>query len=784
MLQAASVALSRVPDAAGRLGAAVVKAMAMIGWLGEKVGLAADLPTLTAAVARHGATQTDVRRTLDALTDASIVVYRKFRSCYLLWEGSDIRLEEVLSRAPSRDLNAAEAALRLNRMEVRQPFVARRHLFETGTLRYFPIRFVAADDLVQELTDPISEGDGRVLVVLGRTNSETEYAEAILANQMSERSPDQRPLITVLPDEGDRLMDLLGELAALDEVGEVEPSFVDDKVAQREVQARKQEIASLLRAELESILGNAPGLVRSRWFVGGKERRVRTTREVTALISEVADEAYSEAPRILNELINRGELSSAAASARRNLLEAMLTRSAEPDLGIEGFPPEKSMYLSLLREHGLHRAESGRFGFHSPSKLARKRGSGAEMYPVWAAWKAAFRGLMGARFALDRAFDIVRRPPFGLKDGVIPVLFVHFYLGHSESLALYENGQFVPSLTPAVMERMLRASKQFELQWLEIGATRSEVLRALGERFQVSAKSEASVPTVLQILRDLAAAITGLPRFAMTTRSLSTPTLKVRETLQAAKEPGPLVFRALPIALGFEPFVEGDAGRDDVEAYVDALYSSMEELEGAYPALLRSLEAQLAKAVSARALRGEDLRDSLAERAARILPLAVGARLKSFLVRAADDTLGREDWIVSLATGLTQKPPIHWSDAERDVFGAELMKVGRMFAEVEALALEAGEVGRVRGGSESRERLVRISVSELGAPTRERVVGIPKTARGHEHLEAELMRVLREHKGELTAEERLASIAAVARALIEEAGSSAHLSFGQGAEEG
>ena len=79
------------------------------------------------------------------------------------------------------------------------------------------------------------------------------------------------------------------------------------------------------------------------------------------MLSDVCDELYPQAPRILNELLNRQVLSSAAAAARQRLIERIFSAADQPCLGIpdDKSPPEKSMYLSVLGAGKVHRLEEG-----------------------------------------------------------------------------------------------------------------------------------------------------------------------------------------------------------------------------------------------------------------------------------------------------------------------------------------------------------------------------------------------------------------------------------------
>ena len=52
-----------------------------------------------------------------------------------------------------------------------RPLVARRHLFETGTLRYFTVRYTDLENFDADLNNPLSDADGLVLYALP-TNEE------------------------------------------------------------------------------------------------------------------------------------------------------------------------------------------------------------------------------------------------------------------------------------------------------------------------------------------------------------------------------------------------------------------------------------------------------------------------------------------------------------------------------------------------------------------------------------------------------------------------------------
>ncbi|MXV76913.1 hypothetical protein F4001_01045, partial [Candidatus Poribacteria bacterium] len=85
--------------------------------------------------------ETEFSEVLLTLQKRSIITYRRHNDIYAIWEGSDVDIEERLSVAESRVNTKAALATDLSRYMPMRPLVARRHLHQTGTLRYFTIRY-------------------------------------------------------------------------------------------------------------------------------------------------------------------------------------------------------------------------------------------------------------------------------------------------------------------------------------------------------------------------------------------------------------------------------------------------------------------------------------------------------------------------------------------------------------------------------------------------------------------------------------------------------------------
>ena len=738
-------AIRRLPPESDATDERVLKVVGLLGMLGEQVGLRASAETVAACFDDDSETQ----RALERLRQHSLVVYRQFRDAFQIWEGSDLDLDDLVLRAEQQLPATASVVAVLQRHAPRTPLVARRHLFETGTLRFFDVHLVEASRLLrdEELNLP-SEGDGLVLLALPTTEQEADDLKTRqgIGGLAIERLGSGRPVVLVVPEASERLSQLARELAASQLVQSSTPELQSDPAARTELTGRIEELVRQVAAEV----GRAFDPRRSAWFTAGEHLDAASWRDASAALSAVCDARYSSAPPIRNELLNRRALSTSAARARRNLLEAMILRGDVEQLGYEGNPPEVSMYRSVLEVHGIHRRRDDAWGFGTPKRALR---------PLWKEIDRFLRDTEAGRRPLTELYTRLRRPPFGLKDGPLPVIVVAALLARVDDVAIYERGTFMPAWTPSHAERLLRSPDGFEVRQSRVAGSRRDVIARLAALLHLSGNHDASL---LHVVRGLVRFVTSLTPYARRTLRISQRARDVREVLLRAREPAKLVFDDLPVACGHDPIrVDSTANRKAVDDFAAALQAGLREIGDAYAALLARARGALAQHLSLPSDPVE-LASELTDRAGRIGDAAVDPMLRSFVLRAADRALAPEDLLASLFTQLANKPPPEWTDADDDQFAVRLAHVARAFRSAESLVIGAD-------GAADGQALLRLAVARLGRAEQERV--LPLRAADESRVGALRDRILDTvgRKGSAAAPDRdqaLAALALAAEALI------------------
>ncbi len=334
-------ALRRIPKDADQLDARLLKAIGLLSIVGDLAGVRAS-PQLLAAALGDGTTAgaKRVATSLDDLARASAVVYRKYRDAFQIWEGSDLNLDDLVRAASDQTDTRAGLAVRLTTLVPPRPVVARRHLFNTGTLRYFEVRYVEAEhiqDAMQAHPDP--DADGALLIALPRAGGDVGYVREMVGQKLlwfTAMSDRMKPVAIGVPRNASHLSDLAAELAALEFVQSNTPDLARDPVARRELGVRVEEAERLVREEVSRLMdGGSAGAC--DWFYRGDKLPVKSGADLSRCVSDICDKVYDQAPIVKNELINRRNLSSAAAAARRNLMESMLSHADKVRLGFEGF---------------------------------------------------------------------------------------------------------------------------------------------------------------------------------------------------------------------------------------------------------------------------------------------------------------------------------------------------------------------------------------------------------------------------------------------------------------
>lgn len=704
-------ALDRLPREAVDTDAYLIKTIGLLGLFGDQRYLKASREFLIySLVDSHDTQAGDVNQALERLQEWGIAVYRRFKQAYSLWQGSDIDLNERFDEGLAHLDRSQSLAQLLQRRGQIKPYVAKRHLHETGTYRYF-VPWVVAIDALEKVSDrPLGEADGAVVFVLGTSSAPVAEVEAKIIRYSEQlNSPRQELILFAIPGETQRLREAFEEILAWEWVAENTPELEGDNTARRELAARRFAAQERLGRVSARSFETFSAYQSCTWIWHGQKQEFDSARDLSAIFSRVCDQVYDLAPIVENELINRRDISSAVVAARRSLVEHMLTKADKARLGIEGYPPEVSIYLSVLKESGLHHREGDNWVFRPPTE-----GDPCHIKPLWRAIDDFLTTTEERPRPVEDLYEILKAPPFGVRDGVLPIYLITAMLHWQSAVALYEKGSFIPEVGPAECERLMKLPETFSIQRYRLDDTHQRMLYEYSTLFD----SELDPRDISQLtaVRPIIAFANQLPQYTQITQSLSKEAIEVREALLSARESQRLLLGELPKSLNFR-VLESDT--EGIQQYFSNLRQRLVELQSAYDKLLLEIQRQLIDAFLLPSDLGE-ARQEIGPRADFLRNWVADLELKAFVSRLRDDKLAHREWLESVASCLVHKPPNKWNDEDVLAYRVALSDTADRFRKAEEVALveREDELGVIQG------RAVRLSITDSSGLEQSRILRI------------------------------------------------------------
>ena len=703
----------------------VLKTVAVLNVLDAEHLLANDV-VLAAGVGDEDGTGA-ISEAIAALRHRKLIFNRGIAGGYCLWPSTSVDLESTFEEAKRVLGPVTSVSAQLKPHLTQNSIVGRRHYIESGTLRYFEIRYADITDMLETMERPV-EADGLVVMVLSDT---PEGRQAVIANveANSDAMPPDVLVAVPLP-----LQPIAAEVLDAESwqwVGDNTPELSQDPYASAEVARQIAASQKSLKKILDSVFGFHDGnFGQTLWWHRGRAVTPPEKGKLSAMVSEICDELYGNAPRILNELLNRRTLSSAASAARQRLVERMFSDPSEPSLGFDDgkAPPEKSMYLSVLAAGNVHREANGQLILLEPPPEADP----LNLRPALSKIVVQLEQANGRRVSVAEIFKVLQNRPYGVRMGVAPLVLAITLVAHAHEIAVYENGTYLQTFGSSDFLRLTKQPSTFDLQLCRVTGLRMEVFNLLVRIF-AEERSDGRGNELLDVVRPLSVFAAQLPEYTRLKTNLPDSAKSVRDALLTAREPATLVFEGLPIACGNAPFaLDGPTDSESARRFVDALRHTLDQLRATYPELLDRLRQRITLGLADGS--ADPSRDLIVQRASRLARVATEPRMQSFARCLADSALGDDAWTERAASFVVSKPPARWTSADEIRAMNEIDILTAAFRRVEATVFDGHDdepcvnalrLGLTRGDGSEVATVIRIRAKDE-AKVRELATGVER----------------------------------------------------------
>lgn len=572
---------------------------------------------------------------LSRLEQFKIIRYASYKQRYILFDGTDINIEDEIRKAAlvvSRPLNYVDG---IRHYCFKKVAPVKACYFQKGTPRYFEY------EVLGEGADktPVGDTDGYIQLIFSPSKSMLEETF-----QLSSQC-DNAIIFACFTNTGE----LVTHLHQIEKYKYIlSKVLVDksDKVAINEINNLMEHEKVVLNKLISESLFAYSGDV--TWIFRGEEQQVRSLREFNQLLSVVCDEIYSQTPVMNNELFNKHKLSSSISSAKSKFLSALLNHSSEPDFGFpaDKFPPEKTVYYSLLKNTGLH--VNGEF-LNAPANDG-----------IMPLWRACEEFLASATCKARKLSDLIKKlsaKPYKVKQGFLDFWIPTYLYIRRQDYSLYgANGAYIPNINMEFFELLQKHPGEYLIKAFDVTGVKVEIFNQYRRFLNVGELSSIKSDDFIETIKPFFFFYNKrLNDYAKHTRKFNhEQTARFRDTLARAKDPEKTFFNDLPEALGYDCEALQDPHK--VQEFCYVINRAVKELRSCYSDMIDRVESRLLATLGIAPCDYAEYVIEIRKRLANVREYLLTDRLKEFYRHVMTEFDNRTEWYQSVCYTAIEQP--------------------------------------------------------------------------------------------------------------------------------
>lgn len=455
-----------------------------------------------------------IERAIDELFNNNILIFQEQSQSYSLIENSNININKELKSRLEKNTNI-DIEERLNRFIQDKYIIAKRYFSEYGSKKQFEKIYVAENEKEFE----------KIYKIFFASSSKLELMKL---SQENERS------VFIYLENVDRLEYLIKKIESL---YDIESEF--SVLLSLHTKEILQTMISDAVISLEKLFTNS--YCQSKIYYMGKSYDY-SSKVLQELISTIAENAFPDAPQINNYTLNYTIANkSTNTTIVKKLFEAIFENEDKAYLGIDKFPAQKALYLSVIKPAGLHKQQKdGTWKLSDPDNL--------NFTSVW----KAIKKVLDKKTPLSSLVETLQKEPFGLNQVSAMFVISLYILVNREKMHLVSDNTYKYTLNLDLLMHMWKATDKYQLQHITLNKNEEKLFKAYVQITTDLTEYSYTTEKVSSIVKTLYNKFTMLPHYAKNTQKISKEARALRSALISMKDPKEAFFKLFPQALGYE----------------------------------------------------------------------------------------------------------------------------------------------------------------------------------------------------------------------------------------
>jgi ribosomal protein S15P/S13E len=639
-----------------------------------------------------------VSRPLDLMKNLeakNIIRYRNHSKRFILFEGTDLDIHTALIEAGNKISEVVDITTLLKKHIQFRPVFAKQYSFSTGTPRYFEFRI---SDYPNNYF-PSGEIDGIVNLVFNSKLNET-----YIQNKSKEQ---KEAIIYCFFKNSAEIKNLLFEIEKIQKVLEENK---EDKVAKRELENIVESQIRLLNHYITDSIYSASKEV--KWFFNGEEKIIGDKKDFNKLLSQVCSIVYDATPVYKNEMVNRHKISSSIHTAKKNYFKALANNWDKENLGFEDskFPPEKTIYLSLLKENDISPIRENATDVISIN-------NGSTFYKLWRASEDFLESAKSEQLKISKFSELLSKRPFKLKQGLIDFWVPTFLFLKRDDFAIFNEESYIPNLSEDNLELIAKYPEQYSIKTFDIEGVKLDIFNSYRTFLNIATQQKFDNNSFIETIKPFIIFYKQLPEYSKNTQRLSSSAKKIRKAIATSKDPEETFFEAFPNALGLTlSALQQDIAK--LQNFTTSLQDAVRELRTAYDELVKRFEDFICNEFVGQSSDFEEYKVYLQKRFSKLKKHLLLSNQKTFVQRLDSPLDDRKAWLNSIAQAVIGKTLETFSDED------EIL----LYEKFKAMILELDSLTKISKTDidESKEEVIGVKIDSFFSKIDPKVVRVPK----------------------------------------------------------
>lgn len=513
----------------------------------------------------------DITLLLERLEKVGIIRFYSHSNKINFLEGTDIDIEQELIDI-SKEMNTSIEYSKVIKELVSLDIIhVKRHSFLVGTKRFFEYRIIESIDEIRDNHEVI---DGYINIIISNN-----YINNI---EISKKYPEN---IFVLIKNTDLIEINIEKVLKYDLLIQ---KYAEDHNAVKLIEQERRFSIQVLQDQISVNLFNDC----NEWTLNGEKVKIDSPNDLHVSLSNLCDRIFFKTPVYDNELINRNILSSPITTARKSLFNQLIQENSKKDLNYpeDKYPPDKAIYISLLRETGLHIYDKSlkSYRLSEPEK-------DSTFYGIWTDCNEFLNSTLYSKKSLLDLFEMLIKKPYKLKKGFTDYFIGIYLIIKAEDYGLFfKDNTFIPFLSVDTIDLILKKPEDFYIKAYNVTGLNLNLLEGYKELVGITSQKPTQ-STFISIYGNFLRFIRNLDLYTLNTLKISTPAKQLRSAILNSSDPETALFYSIPHALGYNNILDNPS-ETELVSFTSEIQKAIKELRESFSELINRIERYLLKA--------------------------------------------------------------------------------------------------------------------------------------------------------------------------------------------